>query len=106
MEPITLPIGTALTTVDLPDQTVLLEVNEAIIMEDNQSSLLSTSQVHEYGHKVHDVARRHGDLQCIEADDFYLPMGVYKGLFMMKLRRPTEQEKEDYTRIVLTADQI
>ena len=44
-EALDLPIGTALAAVDLEDQTIVLEANEAILMTENHSSLLSTFQV-------------------------------------------------------------
>ena len=105
VESISLPIGTAIAAVELDDQTVIVEANEAILMESNKNSLLSTFQVREFGHKVHDVARRHGGDQCLEADGTKLPFSVVKGLFTMRVRLPTEAEKLDCVRIPLTSDQ-
>lgn len=84
-EPLSLPIGTVLVAVDLEDQTVVIEANEAILMTDNHSSLMSTFQVREFGHTMDDVARRHEGTQSIEADGVTLPLAIKKGLFTMKI---------------------
>ena len=105
-EALDLPIGTALAAVDLEDQTIVLEANEAILMTENHSSLMSTFQVREFGHTIDDVARRHGGTQSIEADGITIPLAIKKGLFTMKVRPPTAEEKDDCLRIVLTSDQI
>ena len=84
----------------------MLEANEAILMTENHSSLMSTFQVREFGHTIDDVARRHGGTQSIEADGITIPLAIKKGLFTMKVRPPTAEEKDDCLRIVLTSDQI
>ena len=76
MQAVELEIGSLITAIDLPDQTIILEANEAIMMPQNQTSLLSTFQVRESGHKVNDVAHRHGGTQEITADGFNIPLFV------------------------------
>ena len=105
VESISLPIGTTIAAVELDDQTVIVEANEAILMENNRNSLLSTFQVREFGHKVHDVARRHGGDQCLEVDGIKIPFSVVKGIFTMRVRVPTAAEKLECVRIPLTSDQ-
>ena len=74
-------------------------------MPQNQTSLLSTFQVRESGHKVNDIASRHGGTQEITADGFNIPLFIHNGLLGLKIRIPTENEITNCTRIVLTNDQ-
>ena len=53
-----IPIGTACTAVDLEDSTIIIEVNEALLLKDNSNSLLSCTQAREHGITVDDVATR------------------------------------------------
>ena len=58
-----LQVVTAVTAVDLEEGTFILEVNEAIHVPSNPTSLLSTFQMRENGGKVDDVSKRHGEVK-------------------------------------------
>ena len=55
-----IPIGTACTAVDLEDSTIIIKVNEALLLKDNSNSLLSSTQATEHRIMVDDVATRYG----------------------------------------------
>ena len=55
-----LPIATAITAVDLPSGTIIIDLsNEAIYVQGNTTSLLSTYQAQSFGFDVNDTARVH-----------------------------------------------
>ena len=100
-----LPVVSAVTAFDLNGETLIFEVNESIYVEDNETSLLSTFQAREYGIVINDTAHRHGGTQNILADGYDLPLNLLRGLFTMNIREPTEYERINCTRIILTGDQ-
>ena len=51
IQAIELEIGSLITAIDLPDQTIILEANEVIMMPQNQTSLLSTFKFKNLGIK-------------------------------------------------------
>ena len=91
---------------DLNGGTVIIEVNEAIYVENNDTSLLSTFQAREYGTIINDTAIRHGGTQNILGDGYDLPLTVNRGLLTMDIRLPTEYERVHCARIILTGDQV
>ena len=99
-----LPIVTAVTAVDLPDGTFIVEIGEAIYIPENDTSLLSTFQAREHGVIVNDVARRHGGEQNIIVDDITIPLETVKGLLSFKIREPSQNEVKNCPRITLTSD--
>ena len=101
-----LPIVTAVTAIDLPEETLILEFNECIHVENNTVSLLSTFQTRENGVQVYDTARRHGGKQSIMVDDYEIPLSVNNGLLLLNIREPTVSEQEKCVRIIMTADSI
>ena len=100
-----LPVVTAITAIDLVEETIILEINEAIYVKDNNTSLLSTFQAREYGVIINDIAKRHGGAQNIIADGVELPLELKNGLMMTSVRTPTDDEIRNCTRVVLTCDQ-
>jgi Reverse transcriptase (RNA-dependent DNA polymerase) len=104
MTKIDIPVGTAITAVDLPDGSiVLLRVHEASIHDTKGSTLLSTTQLRDCGIKVEDKAKRHGGRAYILADNTILPLRLIDGLLALKIRLPTEQELETIPTIELTS---
>ena len=100
-----LPVVTAIAAVTLMDETIIIEVNEAIYVKGNRTSLLSTFQAREFGVQVHDTARRHGGRQSVVADGYEIPLLVKNGLMVLPVREPTSEEASKCTRVVLTSDQ-
>ncbi len=99
------PIGGAVTAVDLPapcNETILVRINEATIIEDG-NSLLSTFQARESGTVVEDCATKHGGGSFIAADGYVLPLSIMHGLLALPIRRPTEDELKSCTMIELTS---
>ncbi len=99
------PIGSGITAVDLPpplNETILIRVNEATIIEDG-NSLLSTFQAREAGTVIEDKATSHGGGSFISAEAYVLPLTVISGLLGLPIRRPTEQERKECTMIELTS---
>ena len=101
-----LPIVTAVTAVDLEKETIIMEFNETIYVENNVTSLLSTYQTRENGVIVNDVARRHGGFQNLLLNDLEVPLSVMNGLLLFDIRKPTEYERLNCTRIIMTGDAI
>ena len=99
-----LPIVTAVTAIDLPDGTFIIEMGEAIHIPSNETSLLSTFQAREHGVIVNDVAKRHNGQQNIIADDVEIPLNVVQKLLSFKIREPTKSERRNCPRITLTSD--
>ena len=101
-----LPVVTAVTAVDLEEGTFILEINEAIHVPSNPTSLLSTFQVRENGGTVDDVSTRHGGTQKITKDGVDLPLALRDGLLFLDTRLPTENERRNCIRITLTSDAV
>ena len=100
-----IPIGSGVTAVDLPSGPILLQVNEAPLVEGDGNSLLSTPQAREYSVKIDDVARRHGGLQRIQVEDRIIPLKFQQSLLYVPIRCPTEWELSKLPRLHLTSDQ-
>ena len=98
-------IGSGVTAVDLPppvDETILVRVNEATIMDDC-NSLLSSFQAREAMTIVDDIATKHGGGSLIAVDDYVLPLEVRGGLMSLKIRKPTPDELRECTMVELTS---
>ena len=83
------PIGSAATAIDLPRKTIIIQLNEAPLLQDGSNSLLSTTQARESGVVVDDVAKRHGGHQMIQADSQVIPLKVPRALLYTPVREPT-----------------
>ena len=100
-------IGSAVTAVDLPspiDETILVRINEATIMDD-ANTLLSTFQARESGTVIDDVAAQHGGGSYIATDEYVLPLKVRNGLLALPIRRPTDDELKSCYMIELTSSE-
>ena len=87
-----LDIVDALTAVDTPKQTILLQVNEAVYNPASEHSLLSEFQIREYGTKIDSIPRRHGGKARMELGDEVVNFGLVDCLNYFKARVPTDQE--------------
>jgi len=94
------------TAVDLEKEIVVMESNEAIYVENNVTSLMSMYQDRQHGMVVNDVARQHGGFQNILAKDLEVPLSVMNGLLLFDIRTPTEYERLNCTRVVMTGDSL
>ena len=54
------PIRSAAAAIDLPSGTIIIQLNEAPLLQKGFNSLLSTFQAKKFRIKVDDVASRHG----------------------------------------------
>ena len=87
------PIGSAITAVDLPNgETVLIKANEATILDKNANTLFSVPQMLENGVEVQDKAKRHGGLSYLACEGRILPLIMVDAMMCLKIRKPTEQE--------------
>ena len=59
------PIGSAVAAIDLPKRTIIIQLNEALLLQDGSNSLLSTAQAREGEMIIDDVAKKHGGWQLI-----------------------------------------
>ena len=95
------PIGTAVTAVDLPDRTALvLQVNEGLILTGNNNSLLSCNQVRDYGVVINDVPKRFGGTQNLQVDGDVVPFELKQALLTCN----TDQELHNTPMIILFSD--
>jgi hypothetical protein len=102
-----LPIVTAAFACDLTGgPTIIIEVNEAVYIKNNTTSLLSTTQAREFGVAIDDVPIRYGGTQQITVDDYKIPLALESALLHIRLRKPTVHELETCDRVVLTSDEI
>jgi len=99
-----LPIVTAITAIDLDEETYILEVNETIYVKYNGTSLLSTYQARDHGVVVNDISLKHGEKQNIIIDDVSIGLAVKGGLLSFPIREPTKDEITGCTRLVMTSD--
>ena len=68
-------IGSAITATDLPDgTTILLKINEAALIGEKGSSLLSTMQARDYGTKIHDIPKTQGGIPYLAQDGKIIPV--------------------------------
>ena len=74
------PIGLAAAAIDLPKKTIIIQLNEAPLLQDGFNSLLSTAQAREGGVIVGDVAKRHRGHQLIQVDSHVIPLKLQKVL--------------------------
>ena len=100
-------IGSAITAVDLPDDTtVLLKINEATLLGEEGNSLLSTTQAEYYGTIINNVPRaRGGTIPYLQKDNIIVPMSITQGLFTIKIRKPTEDELKNCETVILTSEE-
>ena len=107
-----LPIVSAITAVDVGDDTYLLRVNEAVYNESAQHSLLSDYQLRERERvpKLDCVSLRHGGKQEITlSEDVKIPLNIKNCMVNFKHRLPTNKEldliKDDHFNVLeLTQD--
>ena len=102
-----IPIGSAITAVDLPDKTtILIKINEATLLGEHGNSLLSPLQARNYGTTINDIPKSQGGLPHIKKDGIVIPITLKKGLLTIPIRKPTEYELHNTELIVLTSDEI
>ena len=98
------PIGLAAAAIDLPRRTIIVQLNEAPLLQDGFNSLLSTAQAREGGVIVDDTAKSHKGQQLIQADDHIILLKLQRALLYTSMREPTTWVLENLPRIMLTAD--
>jgi len=97
-------IGTGVTALDLPNgETVLLRANNGTLLGDNGNALFSICQMAEHGVTIDDLARRHGGLGYLLADDTVIPLVLRESMLTLKIRKPTQEEYDTMTPIDLTS---
>jgi len=102
-----IPVGTGITTCELPDgSTVLLRCHEGVAMGRGQS-LFSTNQIRHNGHSVHDVPVHYGGKQVLVTQDGQqVPMAYHLGICCFKIRYPTQLELDSLPIIDLTSEEM
>ena len=99
-----IPIGSAITAVDLPNQqTILLRANEATIMGEHANSLFSVPQMLENNVDVQDKSRRHGGKAYIECEGIIIPLTLVDAMMTIKIRRPTKYELDNCEMVDITS---
>ena len=101
-----IPIGSAVTVVDLSKGPIAIQLNETPLLENGSNSLLSTAQACEFVIIVDDVATCHGSKQHIEADNLIIPMKMHRSLLYVPICAPTEWKLAHLPRIHLTSDKF
>ena len=104
-----IPIGSAITATNLPNgDTILLQVNEAVLLSKNKNSLLSCQQVRDFGIQVNDVPRKYGGSQNlhVEQEGISIPFSLNRALLTKNIRVPTDHELQYCEVINLTNDQV
>eukprot|EP00934_Nitzschia_sp_Nitz4_P002319 Nitzschia sp. Nitz4//scaffold471_size5685//193//5616//NITZ4_009210-RA/size5685-processed-gene-0.1-mRNA-1//1//CDS//3329552692//2319//frame0 len=104
------PIGTAITAVDLANETVILVFNEALYFgAAMEESLVPPAQLWDHGvicditPKVHSGGNSiHGIFQV--EDNVYIPFGLHGCISHFVTRLPTTEEKQNCRWITLTSD--
>ena len=98
-------IGTGITAIDLPNKiTILLMMNEATLLGEHGSSLISTFQARSNGVTIQDIPKTHGEIPYIKVDDYLIPLTMKNGLLGIDIQRPTETEIMTCDVVVLTSD--
>ena len=103
-------LGSGVAVTQVNGVKVMLGVHNAAIMPNNSGSLLSTGQAREHGVWLNDVLERHGGEQRLVAMDdednaVSVPFEVERGLFQIRLRKPTEDELNDLPTVWLTSNE-
>ena len=98
-------IGNGITAVDIPGcDTILLQVNEGVVLGSKGSSLLATNQARAFGHEVYDNPRKYGGRQCIKTvDGTIIPLMYRQGLTVLPVRKPTKWELDNLEPIMMTS---
>ena len=96
------PIGNAVTALDLPDgETLILHANEGTVLGDKANTLASEKQMEANGVIVYtDESGR----KFIEADGYIIPLTVKEAMQTFQIRRPTEHELRTCVHVHLTSD--
>eukprot|EP00934_Nitzschia_sp_Nitz4_P001469 Nitzschia sp. Nitz4//scaffold498_size9664//494//4337//NITZ4_009088-RA/size9664-snap-gene-0.10-mRNA-1//-1//CDS//3329553087//1469//frame0 len=105
-----IPIGTAITAVDLEDETIILVFNEALYFgAAMEESLIPPAQLWNHGiicditPKVHSGGKSiHGIYDATE--DVYIPFHLHGCISYFQTRLPTDHEKDSCRWITLTSD--
>jgi hypothetical protein len=86
-------IGGAITACDLPDgsTTILLKVNEVLLLGKDGCSLLSIAQMHESQVNVDEKPDRHGGFPHIETEGSIIPLQLKHGLLTLPIGSPTDE---------------
>ena len=84
------PIGNAVTALDLPDgETLILHANEGTVLGDKVNTLASEKQMEANGVIVYtdELGRK-----SIEADGYIIPLSIKEAMQTFRIRRPSEHE--------------
>ena len=98
-----LPIVTAMTIVEVPDQDpILLQVNEAVLNKTADHSLMSNYQIAEFGVEVDARPIKHGGTQCMKLEEGTVQFKLRHCMVHFNHRSPTLEELSSMTPVVLT----
>ena len=97
-----LAIVSAVTAIDLDEETIILEIHECFSVKNNYTSHLSTFRARETGVIVNDVAKRYRCKHNIECVGYKFPFIVDDGLMNIQMQEPIMDERLNCTRIILT----
>ena len=87
-----LPIVSAVTAVDLEDQTILIRIHEAVMNDASHHSLLSEFQVRECVYNLDSVWKKHGGSQTLSIkEDVIIPLQLKNCIMTFNHREPTEE---------------
>ena len=102
----TVKVGSALTAVDLPDDTtIIIKINEAALLGEDSTSLLSTCQARHYGTIINDIPKLFGGLPHIKKDGYTIPLHMHQGLMAITIRKPTQEELYACETVILTSEE-
>ena len=100
------PIVTACTAVDLPYETVILEIHQGLYLPELESSLINPNQIRSFGISLcddpYDTHRPLGLLDPLT--DTFLPFQTSETFIGWQSRTPTDHELANCRYVVLTSD--
>jgi len=102
-----LPIVSAITAVDLEDQTILIRIHEAVMNDASHHSLLSEFQVRECVYNLDSVWKKHGGSQTLSIkEDVIIPLQLKNCMMIFNHRNPSEEEIKTLTIHDITKDEV
>ena len=101
-----IPIGSAATATDLPNGTIIAQLNDTELLHGGENFLISTEQDREFGVAIQNVDKSHGGKQYIHYDNQVFTMKFDKDLVYVPIQESTQWELENFDRVMFTSDHL
>ena len=83
-------IGADITSINLPNDTIITHLNYTPVLHGGSNFLLSTAQAREFGAAVHEMEKFHGGKQYINPDNRVNRINFDKALVYVPIHEPTQ----------------